>query len=464
MRFLGFELKRVAQPVPDYRGGWWPIVREPFAGAWQRDIEWNVDSVMAHYAVFACVTLIASDIAKMRPRLMELTKDGIWVETSSAAFAPVLRKPNTYQNRIQFIEWWMLSKLMRGNTYALKQYDERGVVRRLYLLDPQRVTVLVAPDGSVFYDLNADNLSGVKMGGVQVPASYIIHDRFNCMFHPLVGVSPLYAAGPAAMLGLNIQNNAASFFGNGSNPSGLLTTAVSITPQKAQEISDRWNNGFSGENAGKVAVLGDGMKFEPLRMTAVDAQMLEQGKHTAETVCACFHVPPFKIGIGQAPAQPNAAALLNGIYYSDCLQAHIEQFELCMDEGLSLGEGNAKDGRTLGVELELDTLLRMDPATLVDALATSVGSGIHAPNEARKRMDLPPAKGGEHPYLQQQNYSLEALAERDKNAPPPNTPGDRRQNGTSPAALPPPPPDDDEEDDDAERRALVELFAKAIAA
>jgi phage portal protein BeeE len=29
---------------------------------------------------------------------------------------------------------------------------------------------------------------------VIVPAREIIHDRFNCLFHPLVGISPLYAA------------------------------------------------------------------------------------------------------------------------------------------------------------------------------------------------------------------------------------------------------------------------------
>ena len=36
-----------------------------------------------------------------------------------------------------------------------------------------------------------------------------------------------------------------------------------------------------------------------------------------------------------------------------------------------------------------------------------------APNEGRRQLDLPPVPGGDTPYLQVQNYSLEALAKRD---------------------------------------------------
>src|SRR4030042_1142583 len=93
----------------DSRGGWTPYLREPFAGAWQRDIEWSVDTVLAHHAVYTCVTLIASDIGKLRPKLVQMDGNGIWTETTSPAFSPVLRRPNRYQNHIQFKEWWVTS-------------------------------------------------------------------------------------------------------------------------------------------------------------------------------------------------------------------------------------------------------------------------------------------------------------------------------------------------------------------
>jgi len=60
----------------------------------------------------------------------------------------------------------------------------------------------------------------------------------------------------------------------------------------------------------------------------------------------------------------------------------------------------------------------MDTATLVTTIKDSVGAGVMAPNEARAKFDLRPVPGGDAPYMQQQNYSLEALAKRDAQADP----------------------------------------------
>ena len=331
MRLLGYELA-IRKAIPptlsgvDHTHTWHPVafpwIREPYAGAWQRNVEWTTDTVLAHHAVYACITLISCDVGKLRPKLVMQDANGIWDETTSAAFSPVLRKPNRYQTHIQFKEWWITSKLIHGNAYALKVRDSRGLVIALYLLDACRVQVLVAPDGSVFYQLGQDNLSGLQSTGVTVPASEIIHDRIHCLFHPLVGVSPIFACGLAAMIGLNIEKNGAKFFGQGSNPSGVLTGPKTISDIVARRLKEQWDSGFTGDNAGKVAVLGEGLTFEPLRMTAVDSQTIEHLKWTAETVCSCFHVPPWKIGIGPMPA--TNVETLNQIYYSDCLQSHIE--------------------------------------------------------------------------------------------------------------------------------------------
>src|SRR3954464_15787812 len=73
--------------------GWYRIL-ESYAGAWQRNISITIDNVTTHPAVFACTTLIAGDISKMRIRLVQKDDDGIWNEVENPAFSPVLRKPN----------------------------------------------------------------------------------------------------------------------------------------------------------------------------------------------------------------------------------------------------------------------------------------------------------------------------------------------------------------------------------
>lgn len=413
MRLLGFDIQRVKEAkalssVPAGRNGWWPVIRESFAGAWQQNVEVVARDVMVYPAVFACMTLIASDIAKLRPKLVVVDGDGIWQETTSPSFSPVLRKPGIIQNRIQFFESWVLSKLSRGNTYVLKGRDNRGVVNTLHVLDPGLVCPLVSDSGEVFYQLNADNLADVSEQ-IVVPASEIIHDRFNCLYHPLVGLSPIVACGLTATQGLRIQNNSAKFFENGSMPPGMLTAPGAIADETAARLKAHWEANYAGDNSTKVAVLGDGLKFERMSMTAVDSQLIEQLKWTAEVICSTFHVPPYKIGIGQMPTYNNVQAL-NVEYYSQALQILIESIELCLDEGLGLAASGPQE---MGVEFDLDGLLRMDSTSQMAVLKEAVGAAVMAPNEARKRIDLKPVKGGEAPLAQQQNYSLEALAKRD---------------------------------------------------
>src|SRR5262245_6683014 len=226
---------------------WWPIVRESFAGAWQANVEVSIADVLSHPTVFAGVTLIAGDIAKLRLRLVELDADGIWTETYSPSYSPVLRKPNHYQTRIQFVKAWLLSKLTAGNAYVLKERDNRSLVTSLYVLDPAHVRPLVAPNGEVYYELRRDELSTLAADLV-VPASEIIHDTMHALYHPLCGLSPIYACGLAASLGLKIQQDSAQFFANNSTPGGILTAPGAISDETALRVKEYWETNFGGDN------------------------------------------------------------------------------------------------------------------------------------------------------------------------------------------------------------------------
>ena len=63
MKIFGLTISRAKSEEKDLspvsgRGGWWPIIRESFTGAWQRNDEWTTDTVLAHHAVYACITRI----------------------------------------------------------------------------------------------------------------------------------------------------------------------------------------------------------------------------------------------------------------------------------------------------------------------------------------------------------------------------------------------------------------------
>ncbi|TKT43402.1 phage portal protein [Escherichia coli] len=246
-------------------------------------------------------------------------------------------------------------------------------------------------------------------GGGDGAAREVIHDRFNCFFHPLIGLPPVYAAGLAATQGI-IFRKIRRLFSEMRQAVGVIEIPGSITEENAKKLKSNWDSGYTGENAGKTAILSNGAKYNPTTFSPVDAQTVEQLKMTAEIVCSVFRVPAYKIGVGQPPSSDNVEALEQQ-YYSQCLQTLIESIELLLDEALETGENES-------TEFDVTTLLRMDSERRMKTLGDAVKNTLLTPNEARKRENLPPLAGGDALYLQQQNYSLEALSRRDAREDP----------------------------------------------
>ena len=129
--------------------------------------------------------------------------------------------------------------------------------------------------------------------------------------------------------------------------------------------------------------------------------------------------------------------------------------EIALDDGLSLP-------KPYGTEFDIDDLIWFDTSTRTKAASETIKSGALSPDEARKKyFGLVPVAGGDTPYLQQQMFSLAALAERDQNDPfakpapaPPATPADTVT-----------PPNADDVDDTVDLAKLVTaIHTKAIAA
>src|SRR5690606_13645525 len=130
-------------PIP-YHGSGWGVISEPYTGALQRNDEIKAADLGSFFAIYSCITLIAGDISKLRARIMATGSDGIQAEQATPS---ALKRPNRYQNHIQFKQWWATSKLSQGNAYGLKQRDRTGKVEAIYILDPCRVRPMVADDG-----------------------------------------------------------------------------------------------------------------------------------------------------------------------------------------------------------------------------------------------------------------------------------------------------------------------------
>lgn len=423
MNVLGFNISRkpknppagslgaVAVGVPG-QGGY---IREPYTGAWQEVKSLTTrDGMMAASVPYACTDLISSDIAKLRIKYVSLT-NGVWLESPAPRYVDLIRQPNAYQTRDQFIKAWISSKLSWGNAYVMLTRNAAGTVISMDVLNPKYVVPLVAPDQSVYYQITMSPLQVAPLESTVVPARDIIHDRGLCPWHPLVGMSPLSACAAAVLMSTSITNNSSSFFANQARPSGILTTPNNITQDTADKLKAQWSERFNGPSAGNVAIMGNDLKYQPMTMASTDAQLIEQLQFSVSDVARTYHVPLHKIGADNMRTAAPTNAVFESQYYSDCLQAHITSVECLLDIGLGLPSGT-------GLRFDLTQLMRMDESAMITNNALSVGAGIMAPNEARAMQGLTAKPGGDTPYLQVQNYALSALAARDKLGPPGNGP------------------------------------------
>jgi HK97 family phage portal protein len=414
---LPVPAKRQLNAVYPRNGGWYNVLNSPiqesYAGAWQQNVLYpeSQPSLLTFSAVFACVSGISSDIAKLRMKLME-KRGPIWVEVESHPFLKVLRQPNDYQTYIQFRQQWIQSLLLSGNAYIALERNNRGGagmgdISAMYVLDPCKVKPLVSDSGLVFYELAPDPLSQVQ-DAITIPAEDIMHDRINTLWHPLIGVSPLTACAASAYLGAKIQGDSAQFFANRAMPGGMLSAPGRIGDDTATRLSETFHANFGGTNMGKVLIAGDGLKFEPFRMTAEQSQTAEQLKMTVSDVGRAFRYPEWKMG-GPVPAYATGYQAYQLSYFADTLQFYIEGSESCYDQAFGFGPN-------MGVELDTDNLMRMDTASLYETI-NKAKEWMHV-DEQRLKAGYGPTEGGDDIYKQHQDHSLKALAARDKSDDP----------------------------------------------
>jgi len=435
-------------------GGAGVAPRETYAGEWQNSSRESGGaqrkSPLSHSAVYTCINNIGSDISKLPLRVMRPRATGEGREPHvNHPLTRLFTKPNNYQTSLQFLQHYLGSKLWTGNAYTILFRDARGVPESMHALDPTTVTPAVTEEGSVWYHVKADRLNRLTED-LYIPARDIIHDRAITLFHPLIGVSPLYAAAVSASIGNSISANSDQFFQNMSRASGTLTAPGEIPPPTADRLKREWDGNYSGLGFGKVAVLGSGLEWKPLTINAADAQLIEQLRFTVEDIGRVYRVPSFMLG--ETKLTYRNSEQLARMYYQGCLSYHIEALEQCFNQKFEVSGG-------VEIEFDLSPLFRLETDLRYDTHSKALNAGIKSINEVRADEDLPPVKGGEEPRLQMQYVPLStinAAAAAAMGAKPPGTPA-------APAPAPEPEDDDEEDEDETVEDATEDYIARVHA-
>ena len=418
------------------------VVREPFPGAWQQNVTSPAPPPLLSFsAVYGCVNVISSDIAKLPIKLWRKLPTGGRKLADDHPIHRLLQNPNGYQTHVDFFSYFFVSVLLAGNAYIYVTRDERGVAKRLDVLNPYFVRPLVADTGDIYYQIGASNslplVTEIPADGAIVPARDVIHHRIMCVDHPLVGVTPLYAAAMSASVGLRANTSSAEFFANMARPSGILTAPGKVSKDLADRLRTEWDQNYGAGRWGKTAMLGDGLKWERITLSAVDSQLIELLRWGVADLARVYRVPGFLLGDLDKVTFRNSETLMRA-YYSGCLQYHLEGVEARLDTAFAL----ASD---IELEFDVDAIFRTDLDVRFAAYKEGINTGFLTINEARAQEGLPNVTGGSEPLIQVQYQPLSKLGKEPPTpaAPTPDTPATEEPSPPEPTGSDKPAKDDD---------------------
>lgn len=427
-------------------------LNEPAPPAWFPMNWWQLGKTVpptgANPVVESCVSAITQTIASLPLNHWRmLPNNGQELITNSPA-SRILRKPNSYQTRTDFILNLLRNELFNGNGYAIGLKDERFNFESLHLVNPHSCQPLVAPDGSVFYQIGLSDVAA-GVAGIQTitaPAAEILHIRMQTPRSPLVGETPLMAAAMSIDAGNAIHRHLAAFFSNMTRPSGFLKSATALKPELAEVLKNEWQQAFAAGGAGRVAVLQGGLDWQALTMSAVDAAIVESYKMTVHDIARIFRVPLAVIGETGGATYSNTETLIRH-WLSTGLGFIVEHVELALDALFELPADEF-------ISFDLEYLLRADFVARVEGLTKGIQGGLFSPNEARAKEGLARAIDGDEPRLQAQvvplSFASKTLKAATETAP----------SATAPPPAPPP-KEDEPEEDETDEKSLAELIREA---
>jgi HK97 family phage portal protein len=201
-----------------------------------------------------------------------------------------------------------------GNAYMLKLPASDGMTRapELYPLLPEHTVKYRDRDRVVRYDVFAPDGS-LQFRGVH--HRHIIHIRGWSYGSGFMGITKVGMLRHQLGVDLAAQEYQGTQLRNGATPKGILSVDEALQEGQAGTIREQWHATYGGmENAGKIAVLDRGAKFQAVSFNAKDLQFIEQRKLSATEIAAMHRIQPGMIG-AEGPSFTYANAAQNDQHF-----------------------------------------------------------------------------------------------------------------------------------------------------
>ena len=357
-------------------------------GASASGVRVTEDSALSSMAVLACVNMIADTLAVLPFGVFAREDQGRTRERDHPVDVLLSSEPNGYQTAFEFKRLLVTQLCLRGNAFAWAERDRSGRVLAFRPVHPDLVTVKRAKDGTPVYDFELWPGDGRQA----CTRDDMVHMKWMST-NGYTGKSPIRVGAEAIGVTLATQEHGARYFQNGSKASGVLMADGNLDPERARKVKDDWQKNMSGvKNAGAVAVLPTGVKFQQLTITNEDAQYLAARMFQNKDIGRLYKLPPFLIfetegstSWGTGLEQQMLAFLML------CLQPYITCIEQQFDRFVRRPGSN----RELYTRMNAKALLRMDSAAAAAFMKALWEMGALTANEARELDERNKYEGGD---------------------------------------------------------------------
>ena len=368
----------------------------------------NERTAMQTTAVYACVRILAEAIASLPLHVYEYQNDGGKKLVHNHPLYYLLHdEPNPEMTSFVFRETLMSHLLIWGNAYAQIIRDGAGRVLGLYPLLPDKMEVQRDDRGNIYYvySRNSDeNPMFKEYGNIKLKAEDVLHIP-GLGFDGLIGYSPIAMAKNAVGMTLACEEYGASFFANGANPGGVLEhPGVLKDPSKVRES---WNSVYRGvNNAHKIAVLEEGMKYQQIGIPPEEAQFLETRKFQINEIARLYRIPPHMVGdLDKSSFSNIEQQSLEIVKYT--LDPWVIRWEQSLQRSLLLPGEKGK----YFIKLNVDGLLRGDYQSRMNGYAVGRQNGWFSANDIREMENMNPIPDEEGGNLYLVNGAMTKLAD-----------------------------------------------------
>lgn len=333
----------------------------------------NSETVFQVNAIFSAISLISDTIATL-PIDSFISLDGV-----RKPFRPAptwIQKPDVDTTKEAFYGACIVSLLLDGNVFVRVFSNKRGEIVNMAVLSPAEVEIKHNGVGQVMYQVTGEEKLLSQEEVIFIPD--IVRPGH------IRGVSRIEALKDNFGLAIALENYAATFFGRGTQTSGIIEFPDMLTSEEAKGLADGFDARHKGwSRAHKTGVLSGGASYKSTSVTNDQAQFIDSRRMAVEDVARAFNIPPHLLGL---PGTNTYASVEqnNQAFVTHTLRPIVQKLESGFSQLMTRYSG----GDTAFVRFNLDNLLRADSESRHNAYSTGLQAGYYTINDVRRFEDL----------------------------------------------------------------------------